>query len=167
MLLFWNRNICEFKSFELLHHMIMYHVFCATRYVFPINVIYHLFVARHRFHSYIKSIIINYIEQIWPNISWNISQCFLRWSMLSSNKATFDLPSESINFVALIFTISIKSKRLLIDLRKNCLSYLLFLIEQFNRLIVHNDKKMIIIIEPCESMHLFLEKRRNIFGSIK
>lgn len=166
MLLFWNRNICEFKSFELLHHMIMYHVFCATRYVFPINVIYHLFVARHRFHSYIKSIIINYIEQIWIYRETFLNVFFVGQCCQATKQ--LDLPSESINFVALIFTISIKSKRLLIDLRKNCLSYLLFLIGQFNRLIVHNDKKMIIIIvEPCESMHLFLEKRRNVFGSIK
>lgn len=166
MLLFWNRNICEFKSFELLHHMIMYHVFCATRYVFPINVIYHLFVARHRFHSYIKSIIINYIEQIWPNISWNISQCFLRWSMLSSNKATWF--TFRVDQFRRSYFHNIDQVETTFDWFEKKLSVLFIIFDQFNRLIVHNDKKMIIIIvEPCESMHLFLEKRRNVFGSIK
>lgn len=80
---------------------------------------------------------INYIEQNWTNILRNISQYFLhRWPVLSTN-LTY-LPSRSIK-VALTFTISIKSKQLLIDSRKNSLFYLLFLIGQFNRSSVHND----------------------------
>lgn len=97
MLLFWNRNICEFKSFELLHHMIMYHVFCATRYVFPINVIYHLFVARHRFHSYIKSIIINYIEQIWIYRETFLNIFFVGQCCQATKQLLIYLPSRSIS----------------------------------------------------------------------